>query len=83
MSAMETIPVDLSIDYYHLDSDVVKNEFVKKDVCDELFKNVNAIQAVDGGRLVKKSDSDTNTSQILTENTWTWSCLIYYYSRIS
>ena len=83
MSAMETIPVDLSIDYYHLDSDVVKNEFVKKDVYDELFKNVNAIQAVDGGRLVKKSDSDTNTSQILTENTWTWSCLIYYYSRIS
>ena len=66
---METIPVDLSIDYYHLDSDVVKNEFVKKDVYDELFKNVNAIQAVDGGRLVKKSDSDTNTSQILTENT--------------
>ena len=74
---METIPVDLS----NL-SDVVKNEFVEKDVYDELFKNVNAIQAVDAGRLVKKSDSDTNTSEILIENTWTWSCLIYYYSRI-
>ena len=74
---METIPVDLS----NL-SDVVKNEFVKKDVYDELFKKVNAIQAVDAGRLVKKSDSDTNTSEILIENTWTWSCLIYYYSRI-
>ena len=71
------IPVDLS----NL-SDVVKNEFVKKDVYDELFKKVNAIQAVDAGRLVKKSDSDTNTSEILIENTWTWSCLIYYYSRI-
>ena len=74
---METIPVDLS----NL-SDVVKNEFVKKDVYDELFKKVNAIQAVDAGRLVKKSDSDTNTIEILIENTWTWSCLIYYYSRI-
>ena len=74
---METIPVDLS----NL-SDVVKNEFVEKDVYDELFKNVNAIQAVDAGRLVKKSDSDTNTSEILIENTWTWSCLIFYYSRI-
>ena len=74
---METIPVDLS----NL-SDVVKNKFVKKDVYDELFKKVNAIQAVDAGRLVKKSDSDTNTSEILIENTWTWSCLIYYYSRI-
>ena len=74
---METIPVDLS----NL-SDVVKNEFVKKDVYDELFKNVNAIQAVDAGRLVKKSDSDTNTCEILIENTWTWSCLIFYYSRI-
>ena len=74
---METIPVDLS----NL-SDVVKNEFVKKDVYDELFKKVNAIQAVDASRLVKKSDSDTNTSEILIENTWTWSCLIYYYSRI-
>ena len=74
---METIPVDLS----NL-SDVVKNEFVKKDVYDELFKKVNAIQAVDASRLVKKSDSDTNTSEILKENTWTWSCLIYYYSRI-
>ena len=74
---METIPVDLS----NL-SDVVKNEFVKKDVYDELFKIVNAIQAVDAGRLVKKSDSDTNTSEILIENTWTWSCLIFYYSRI-
>ena len=74
---METIPVDLS----NL-SDVVKTEFVKKDVYDELFKKVNAIQAVDAGRLVKKSDSDTNTSEILIENTWTWSCLIYYYSRI-
>ena len=61
---METIPVDLS----NL-SDVVKNEFVKKDVYDELFKKVNAIQAVDAGRLVKKSDSDTNTSEILIENT--------------
>ena len=71
------IPVDLS----NL-SDVVKNEFVKKDVYDELFKKVNAIQAVDASRLVKKSDSDTNTSEILIENTWTWSCLIYYYSRI-
>ena len=58
------IPVDLS----NL-SDVVKNEFVKKDVYDELFKKVNAIQAVDAGRLVKKSDSDTNTSEILIENT--------------
>ena len=74
---METIPVDLS----NL-SDVVKNEFVKKDVYDELFKKVNAIQAIDASRLVKKSDSDTNTSEILIENTWTWSCLIYYYSRI-
>ena len=74
---METIPVDLS----NL-SDVVKNEFVKKDVYDELFKKVNAIQAVDASRLVKKSDSDTNTSEILIENTWTWSCLIFYYSRI-
>ena len=74
---METIPVDLS----NL-SEVVKNEFVKKDVYDELFKKVNAIQAVDASRLVKKSDSDTNTSEILIENTWTWSCLIYYYSRI-
>ena len=74
---METIPVDLS----NL-SDVVKNEFVKKDVYDELFRKVNAIQAVDASRLVKKSDSDTNTSEILIENTWTWSCLIYYYSRI-
>ena len=74
---METIPVDLS----NL-SEVVKNEFVKKDVYDELFKKVNAIQAVDAGRLVKKSDSDTNTIEILIENTWTWSCLIYYYSRI-
>ena len=74
---METIPVDLS----NL-SDVVKNEFVEKDVYDELFKNVNAIQAVDAGRLVEKSDSDTNTSEILIENTWTWSCLIFYYSRI-
>ena len=74
---METIPVDLS----NL-SDVVKNKFVKKDVYDELFKKVNAIQAVDAGRLVKKSDSDTNTIEILIENTWTWSCLIYYYSRI-
>ena len=61
---METIPVDLS----NL-SDVVKNEFVKKDVYDELFKKVNAIQAVDASRLVKKSDSDTNTSEILIENT--------------
>ena len=74
---METIPVDLS----NL-SEVVKNEFVKKDVYDELFKKVNAIQAIDASRLVKKSDSDTNTSEILIENTWTWSCLIYYYSRI-
>ena len=74
---METIPVDLS----NL-SDVVKNKFVKKDVYDELFKKVNAIQAVDASRLVKKSDSDTNTSEILIENTWTWSCLIYCYSRI-
>ena len=74
---METIPVNLS----NL-SDVVKNKFVKKDVYDELFKKVNAIQAVDAGRLVKKSDSDTNTIEILIENTWTWSCLIYYYSRI-
>ena len=74
---METIPVDLS----NL-SDVVKNEFVKKDVYDELFKKVNAIQAVDASRLVKKSDSDTNTSEILIDNTWTWSCWIYYYSRI-
>ena len=74
---METIPVDLS----NL-SEVVKNEFVKKDVYDELFKKVNAIQAVDASRLVKKSDSYTNTSEILIENTWTWSCLIYYYSRI-
>ena len=61
---METIPVDLS----NL-SDVVKNEFVKKDVYDELFKKVNAIQAVDASRLVKKPDSDTNTSEILIENT--------------
>ena len=47
---MKTIPVDLS----NL-SDLVKKKVVKKDVDDKLSKNVDAIQAVDAGRLVEKT----------------------------
>ena len=56
---LETTPVDLS-----KLNDVVKDNFVTKSGYDKLVKEVNAIQAVNAGNLVKKTDNNKKSSEI-------------------
>ena len=53
------VPTDLS-----KLSDVGNNEVIKKNVYNELVKNINAIKTVDISDLVKKADYDTKVEEI-------------------
>ena len=59
MQKAETTTVDLS-----KQSNVVKNNAVKKNEHDELVKNVNAIQATYTSDLVKKTDCNTKINEL-------------------
>ena len=64
---LQTTPFDLN-----KVNDVIKNEFVKKTVYDELVKDVNAVYIIDTSSLIKKAQKLMKIAQKLHKYWWNW-----------